>query len=247
MSTSHNKRKKHFGENYNHLSDRNSKINSKKPLRSFGSKLRAKAFNNSDQENYRKEIIHDHLSNTLGIINILSLDNLNVDQLNHIASLKSSCDFLFDELGLPYPERLNTSAAKMEGGLENKILSNKSILLICDHPLQKKILKNLIKKWGYGIQVIKNFPKDLQLLSSMEYDLLVINHNAENITADKIQALGDIDQDFLVLTNGINTIRSKGKKFPMITGPIDPDFLNYKINKIIENRKENKMAYHSNH
>ena len=215
-----------------------------KPVQNEGSKSNSsRSFENSALDNSREEIISDHLSNTLGVIKLLSAENLNATQTAYIASLKSSCDFLFEGLGLPYPEKFSElPIVEVESVLKN-CSTTQNILLVCNHPLQKKILKNLIEKWGYQIQILSLLPSDLDLLSKMEYDLILIAYREENITSTQIKALKKINQDFLVLTNGINTIRSKEKQFPIIEGPIDPDFLNYKMKKILKSQRLKKENF----
>jgi len=160
----------------------------------------------------------------------------------HVASLKSSCDFLLEKLDIPYPEHSKKELPVKDDSTKTSASCSKSVLLICAHPLQKKILKNLIAHWGYQIQVLTTLPKDLVVLNNMNYDLVIIAQRDECLDSAQILELNRIQQDFLVLTNGISPIRSKGKKFPVIQGPIDPDHLNYKMNKIIKSRKHRQKS-----
>ncbi len=188
--------------------------------------------------------IEDHLSNTLGIINLLSEDRLSVYQHENIAALKSSCSFLAEQFGLnQYSHQLPEIKNNLKTRFSTIDTSNHKgkIMLICLAPLQKKILKNLMTKWGYQVDILSKLPAELDLITVLDYNLIVISKTAHQTTTSQLKSLKALGQPFLLLLNSQIITDSFVRKFPHITGPIDPDFLKYKLEKILREKKSKEL------
>ena len=180
------------------------------------------------------DLIHNHLTNTLGIINLMSQDNFGKGMVEHIATLKSSCDDLVHKLKIPIKDIVPAQpiAGRLPRKPKPKILKRR-ILFISNKPIQKKIVKGLLINWGYELQILSALPKDLSVLSEWNYDLILISNLQGNQITKVSQSLHLLDQQFLVLSNNLNTTLSKQANYPVLFGPFQPDFLKYKLERML--------------